>query len=336
MHATTSWAHLRSTHVPFHEDGAHDRAPDVPGARSRARSVRHVIACEPNAPGSWADQLRTPTAADHKYTRGHVVVSGGWPLTGAARLAARAAARAGAGIVTLAAPPRGWAVYARALESALVRPVYGRIAWRRLLEDPRVGAVVLGPGAGATRRTRTRVLDTLSLRRDLPVVLDADAINVFAGDPEGLARAVHGAGSWCVLTPHHGEFVRVFGEELGAREAAALTGAVVVRKGPHTQVATPDGACREMAHAPHWLATAGTGDVLSGIVAALLAQGVPPFDAASAAVWVQAEAARRVGRGLVASDLPDEIPAAMDAAIAVARGAIAVGGDGDGEGVYVR
>lgn len=282
-----------------------------------------------NSPALWSGQLRMPTAADHKYTRGHVVVSGGWPLTGAARLAARAAARAGAGIVTVAAPPRAWAVYSRSLESALVRPVRTRAAWRDLLEDPRVTGVVIGPGAGATRRTHTRVRDTLSVRHHLPVVLDADALNVFGGDPHGLARAVHGAGSWCVLTPHHGEFVRVFGEDLGAREAAALTHAVVVHKGAHTRVAAPDGRCCEMAYASHWLATAGTGDVLSGLIAGLMAQGITPYEAASAAVWIHAEAARRIGRGLVASDLPDEIPVAIDVALGVAA-------SGDGEGVYIR
>ena len=260
-----------------------------------------------NDPALWIDALPRPGIADHKYSRGHALIVGGYPLTGAARMAARAAARAGAGLTTIAAPPAAWPIYAAASQSVMVAPIGTEGDFERLLADPRITAALIGPGAGVGAGTRARVLAILGARR--PAVVDADAISAFGEDPAPLWRAIRAP---CVITPHDGEYRRVFafggGKLERARAAAAASGAVSVLKGADTVIAAPDGRVAINANAPPTLATAGAGDVLGGLVAGLLAQGMDPWLGAAAAVWMHGAAAAAFGPGLIAEDLPDRIP----------------------------
>jgi hydroxyethylthiazole kinase-like uncharacterized protein yjeF len=263
-----------------------------------------------NGPALWLGAYPWPRSEDHKYRRGHAVIAGGPILTGAARLAARAAGRAGAGLVTLVAPESAWPVYAAALTSVIVRPLLAAGDFAALVADERVRAVLVGPGAGVAPETRALALAALGAGH--ATVLDADALTVFAEAPDALFAAIKGP---VVLTPHDGEFARIFaatGDKLArARAAAKRSGAVIVLKGPDTVIAAPDGRAAINANAPPDLATGGTGDVLAGLVAGLLAQGLPAFNAACAACWLQGEAARQFGPGLVADDLLDTLPAVL-------------------------
>lgn len=255
----------------------------------------------------WKHLLPGPNAVSDKYSRGHAVIFGGYPMTGAARLAARSAARIGAGMTTIAVPPEAFHVYATALESILVRVIPFDDDLKSLTGDRRVSAFLLGPGAGVDKVTRLRALALLESRK--PVVLDADAITVFHENPNELFGAIAGP---CVITPHDGEFGRIFdtdGDRLSrAVRAAKCSGAVVVLKGAETVIASPDGRTILNLNAPATLATAGSGDVLAGIVLGLLAQNMDAYLAAAAAVWIHAAAALRFGVGLVADDLPDLLP----------------------------
>jgi ADP-dependent NAD(P)H-hydrate dehydratase / NAD(P)H-hydrate epimerase len=266
----------------------------------------------------WRGHFPTPKRDGHKYDRGHaVVMSGPMWSTGAARLAARGALRAGAGLVTIASPREALAVNAAANLAIMVRPVDGAAELETFLADRRLNAVALGPGLGVGERTCELVLTALAGER--AVVLDADAMTSFAVDPQRLARALQSrSGPGTILTPHEGEFSRYFGaldvkSQVGsklerARLAAELTGAVIVLKGPDTVIAAPDGRAAINANAPPYLATAGSGDVLAGIATGLFAQGMPAFEAAAAAVWLHGEAARVFGPGLIAEDLPEQLP----------------------------
>jgi len=260
-----------------------------------------------NDPKLWADALPVMHADGNKYTRGHALISGGYPTTGAARMAARAAARAGAGLTTIAVPEIALAVYAAALTSIMVNPIAAPMDFDSLLADKRYSGLLIGPGAGIGAATRARVLAMLNTGR--PVVLDADALSSFKEDPAALFHAIVGP---CVLTPHEGEFARIFdanGDKLSRTRAAAFRSkAVVVLKGSDTVIASPDGRAIINTNAPATLATAGSGDVLSGIVLGLLAQGMEPFLAAAAAVWLHGAAATAFGPGLLAEDLPDLLP----------------------------
>ncbi len=272
-----------------------------------------------NVPSTWGMAFPLPSIDGHKYDRGHVVaVSGGIAATGAARLSARGALRAGAGLVTLASPRDALAVNAAALTAVMVRPIDTAIEFAELLNDKRLNAYVIGPGAGIAERTRDFVLSALSAKR--AVVLDADALTSFADNPERLFEAIRQSSDpQVVLTPHEGEFPRLFSDMSNkhalrsklerVRAAAERAGAVVLLKGPDTTVASPDGRATIAANAPPWLATAGAGDVLSGMIAGLLAQGVGAFEAASIGVWMHGEAAREAGPGLIAEDLPETLPA---------------------------
>lgn len=275
--------------------------------------------CFENGPALWLDAYPWPQPEDHKYRRGHVVVAGGAVMTGAARLAARAAARAGAGLVTVAAPESAWPIYAGALTGIIVRPMRRLDDFTALIGDARVRAMVIGPGAGVMPETREAALAALATGR--PVVLDADALTACAASPDTLFTAVKGA---AVLTPHEGEFARLFsleGDRLSrARTAAKRAGAVIVLKGPDTVIAAPDGRAAINANAPPDLATGGTGDVLSGLIAGLLAQGLGAFEAACAGCWLHGEAAREFGPGLVADDLIDTLPVALRRLKALAAG----------------
>jgi NAD(P)H-hydrate epimerase len=228
-------------------------------------------------------------------------------MTGAARMAARAAARAGAGLTTIAVPEIALPIYAAALTSIMLRPLAAPRDFERLLDDPRFSALLIGPGAGANEETRTRAL--AMLRTGRPTLLDADAITIFQDDPPSLDRAIIGP---CVLTPHDGEFRRLFdpsGDKLTrTRAAARRSGAIIVLKGSDTVITAPDGRAIINSNAPPTLATAGAGDVLGGIVLGLLAQGMDPFLAAAAAVWLHGAAATDFGPGLIAEDPPDLLP----------------------------
>ncbi|CAA7625760.1 NAD(P)H-hydrate dehydratase [Magnetospirillum sp. UT-4] len=259
-----------------------------------------------NGPGCWGGQFPWPRADGHKYDRGHLVVVGGAAMTGAARLAARAGRRVGAGLVTVAAPAAALDVYRAGDPGTIVADLDEAAA---LLADPRRNAWVLGPGGGAG--LDRLVLEVLKAGR--AAVLDADALSAFAAQPERLFRACSGR---VVLTPHDGEFTRLFGKVEGsrlerARHGAARAGAVMLLKGPDTVIAHPDGRAVINANAPPWLATAGAGDVLAGLAGGLMAAGMDSFDAACAAAWIHGQAATAFGPGLIAEDLAEMVPAVV-------------------------
>ena len=271
-----------------------------------------------NSPKLWIEQFREPQLDGHKYGRGHaVVVSGGIASTGAARLAARGALRVGAGLVTIASPRDALLVNAAASTAVMVRAVDGTRELSEFFADARRNAVVLGPGGGVGAQMREMVLAALSATP--AVVLDADALTSFSGDFAALTNGIRQRSAATILTPHEGEFSRLVGEVQGiaharskldkARGAASESGAIVLLKGADTVVAAPDGRASIADNASAWLATAGSGDVLAGFVAGLLAQGMPAFEAASAAVWLHAEAGNEAGPGLIAEDLPEALPA---------------------------
>lgn len=266
-----------------------------------------------NTPALW--RYPFPDARGHKYDRGHaVVVSGGPHATGAARLAARGALRVGAGLVSVATPPEALAVNAAHLTAIMVKPFAGAPGLAELLSDKRLNAVALGPGLGVGGETRALV--DVMLKAGCSAVLDADALTSFKDDPDALFNRLHDR---CVLTPHDGEFERIFPGLLdeapskveAARQAAARAGCTVILKGGDTVIADPSGKAAINANAPAWLATAGAGDVLAGLVVGLLAQGLSAFDAAACAVWLHGAAASAFGPGLIAEDLPEALPAVL-------------------------
>lgn len=270
------------------------------------------IACFRNAPAFWRDGYPLPGPQDHKYRRGHVVVAGGAVMTGAARLAARAARRVGVGMLTLAVPPAAWAVYAADQAGAIVRPAADCDAVLALAADDRVTALLVGSGLEPVADTAALVRGAMALGK--PLVVDGGGLTALALDG-GLSRG----GSWqgrpdLVLTPHEGEFARLFPAVAGqggkldrARAAAAASGCTIVLKGADTVIAGPDGRALMCDLAPATLATAGSGDVLAGAVAGLLGLHLAPLPAAAMAVWLHGEAARELGLGLIAEDLPDRL-----------------------------
>lgn len=263
-----------------------------------------------NSPSDWRVCLSPLSAsASHKFSRGHLVIAGGERMTGAARIAARSARRTGAGLVTLAIPERAFDIYASDDPGNLIED---RNDFAECLSDPRKNAVLLGPGLGFGAETRELVHAALNAP-DKSVVLDADALTSFADDPASLFDAISGP---VVMTPHAGEFARLFGTASAdkltcARRAAQASGAVIVLKGADTVIASPDGGARINANAPPWLATAGSGDALSGMIGALLALGAGAFDSASAGVWLHGAAGQLFGPGLVAEDIPEQLPAVL-------------------------
>jgi len=261
----------------------------------------------------WRDSLPWPAGDVHKHARGRLgVVSGKATQTGAARLAARAGLRIGAGVVRILCPPDAAAVIAPAIEAIMLTPFGSDAALAEAAAN--LDAVVIGPAAGVNEATQANVRALAGTGAAL--VVDADALTVFEGWPadlfEGLDRDD-------VLTPHEGEFRRLFpgllekGREAAAAEAAGRAGAVVVLKGAATVIAAPDGRISVNDNGVPWLATAGSGDVLAGMIAGLMAQRMDSFDASRAAVWMHAEAARGFGPGLIAEDLPERIPAVLAA-----------------------
>ncbi|MBN9886629.1 NAD(P)H-hydrate dehydratase [Salipiger abyssi] len=288
----------------------------------RARPARRERAEEVTGPGALGK-----AGSGHKYSHGHaLVLSGGFGRTGAARLAARAALRVGAGLVTLGAPGAAQMEIAAQITALMLRRVEEAEDLAALLGDARLNALCLGPGLG---QERARDLVPVALEKGRAVLLDADALSAFAGDPDELFDMLH---EGCVLTPHGGEFARLFpdlAEQLAARpatgpafsrvdvarEAARQAGCTVLLKGPDTVIAAPDG--RASVHAAvgarsaPWLATAGAGDVLAGLIAGLMARGLPPFQAACSGAWLHVEAALAFGPGLIAEDLPEALPGVL-------------------------
>lgn len=288
-----------------------------------------------NEPTLWRASYPVPAEAGHKYARGHaVVVSGDLWHSGAARLAARAALRAGAGLVTLACPEPAGPIHAAHLTAVMLARGGTPTELSAVLADGRKNAVVMGPGLGVGERTRGLVgtaLGALAAADGRGFVLDADALTSFAGEAEALRALVAAAPGPVVITPHEGEFARLFKEvsELAealpqeglakqerARRAAAWLGATLVLKGADTAVAHPDGRASIGSLSAPWLATAGSGDVLAGIIGGLLAQGMPAFEAASGAVWLHARAAQLFGPGLISEDLPELLPKAVGELVA--------------------
>ncbi|MBY6134830.1 NAD(P)H-hydrate dehydratase [Nocardioides marinus] len=261
----------------------------------------------------------------HKYSHGHaLVLSGGHGKSGAARLAARAALRIGAGLVTVGSPRSAMLENAANLTAIMLQQIDGAHGVSELLEDKRFNAVCLGPGLGRGADTQALVMAVLKEKR--ATVLDADALTRFELKPDALFQILH---EGCVLTPHGGEFSKLFpdlAERLDGnaddvfralkievtREAASRAGCVVLLKGAETVIAAPDGRCAVNAatgaRAAPWLATAGSGDVLSGFIAGLLARGFEPMEAASSAAYIHVECARSFGPGLISEDLPEQIP----------------------------
>jgi len=266
-----------------------------------------------NGPALWGKEFPRLDPLGHKYSRGHaLIVSGPAHATGAARLAARGALRIGAGLVSVASPPDAVAVNAAHLTSIMVKPFDGPDGLRELLKDKRLNAVVIGPGCGVGEATKELVGAALSTK----CVLDADALTSFQGNP---AQLFYQLSPDNVLTPHEGEFERLFPGLLArspsrieaVREAAKQAGCVVLLKGPDTAISSPDGKVCVNTIAPPSLATAGSGDVLAGFICGLLAQGMASFEAACAAVWLHGEAANLFGPGLISEDLPEQLPALL-------------------------
>lgn len=255
-----------------------------------------------NGPQLW--QLPAPLADTHKYARGGVLVWSGPALaTGAARLAATAALRVGAGAVTLAGSHDALLVHAAHVTAVMLAAADAQ-GFGQMALGTKVTALCVGPGAGP----QARAAATAALGAGKALVLDADALTAFAGDAGHLARMIGRQDRPVVLTPHEGEFAQAFPHHSGsrlarARAAAAETGAIVILKGAESVIAAPDGRAAINGHAPAWLATAGSGDVLAGLVAGLLAQGMEGFQAAAAACWLHGDAGHRLGPGLIAEDL---------------------------------
>ena len=268
-----------------------------------------------NDPEIWRDELPMLQPQDHKYSRGHAgIVGGGISATGAARLAARAALRAGAGATTVVCPPAALITYAAALEAVMVTACADTEEFAAWIRNRRIGTILIGPGNGVTERTKA--FTQIALESPANVIIDADAITVFQDTPDTLFSLIASKQEGqCLLTPHEAEFERLFslpGSKLErALGAAALSGATVLLKGADTVIATADGKAVINYNAPPYLATAGSGDVLGGLIAGLVSSGMPVFSAASAGCWIHGEAGRRIGAGLISEDIEREVPSIL-------------------------
>ncbi len=296
----------------------------IEGRLNPAQSHRVIS----NYPTLWIEKFPKLKTDGHKYDRGHtVVLSGGAARTGAARLAAGAALRIGSGLVTLYSPPGAVLVNASHLTAVMIKSIKDLDALKLALDDPRITCVIAGPALGAGEQTRLYVEAILSSGKR--IVLDADALTSFKSEPKRLFDAIKQCSAPVVITPHMGEYHTLFGGDQpisadqrvdAAQSAAEISGAFVVLKGAATLVATPgndaDGVrISKCTIAPPWLATAGSGDVLAGIIGGLLAQKMPAFEAASCGVWLHGDAAARCGPALVSEDLDAGLKEAVSALI---------------------
>lgn len=284
-----------------------------------------------NHPRLWEKEWPHLTWETHKYKRGYVVIlSGVFPYLGATRLAAHSAARMGAGLVTLACPQSVAPIQATHLTHIMVASFENDQAFLKLLQERRWNVLVLGPGLEGSEETRERLkmyLNALILaqekntRKKRHLVLDAGALTSFAGCASQLGQLIRAQTGACVVTPHEGEWATLFSDPEQApslsskveraRYGARILGAILVLKGPDTIVAHPEGRVLILEKGSPWLATAGSGDVLAGFIAGLLAQGMEPFEAAAAAVWFHNEVAHDFGPGLVADDLYERLPVVL-------------------------
>jgi len=273
-----------------------------------------------NGPDMWMGAFPTPDSRTHKYSRGHLVVLGGDNMCGAAHLASMAARRMGAGLVSIAISQDVTPLYISSVQpGTLLASFKGLKGFRKVLSDSRKTTCVLGPGAGLSALTAKKVMAAVQAKK--ACVLDADALTVFQNDSKSLFKLLKKSSGDIVLTPHGGEFQRLFpdlakkqgtlGKLEATRKAAKRAGCVIIYKGPDTVIASPDGRAALSDNAPSTLATAGTGDVLAGFVGGLLAQHMPTFEAACAAVWLHGECANIFGPGLIAEDLTDMLPEAL-------------------------
>ncbi len=265
-----------------------------------------------NSPNLWISSFPFPEPQDNKYTRGHVVVaSGGVDCTGAACLASISALRCGAGLVTVLSPKEALSIYASKLNSVMAKPFRNIKEFVQFISDKHKNVIVLGPGNGANEETAEKVKKALSLKKTC--VIDADAISAFAGRGRSLFKMIK---SPVVLTPHEGEFARIFdikGDKIKrAKDAAKKSNADIVLKCTDTIIEAHDNRIVINTCATPNLATAGTGDVLSGIIAGLLAQRMDPFEAACAGVYLHSQAAKEFGIGLIAEDMPQILPAVLN------------------------
>ncbi|MBO9631050.1 MAG: NAD(P)H-hydrate dehydratase [Shinella sp.] len=273
--------------------------------------VRHGDHVRVNRPAIWRMAQPAQTGATHKYVRGHLAVFSGPALaTGAARLSAAAGLHAGAGLVTVVSSREAAPANATHLTAVMLKVVDGEKDLAKLLEDERLKTFVLGPGFGDPNMARRYV--RLLAEKNRRLVLDADGISAFRDDPQALFSLFATGSPRLVLTPHDGEFARLFSDLASdaalskidrARRAATRSNGVVILKGADSVIAAPDGRVLVNDNAPPWLATAGSGDVLAGIVGAHLAQGMPAFEAAASAVWRHGAAGRKAGEGLTAESL---------------------------------
>lgn len=270
---------------------------------------------EINDPAIWPRQPFDFNHGIHKHRKGRLsVVSGGASATGAARLAAEAGLRSGVGLVTLLSPPAAMQVNAMRSTAVMLQRFEDTEGFLDALDERRASGVVIGPGNGVGAETKERVVAATS--RVGSVVLDADALTSFEGDAEHLFSHLR---TGDVLTPHEGEFSRLFPDLIDgrlskidrARKAATAAGCTIVLKGADTVIAHPERGVRVNVHASPALATAGTGDVLAGLIGGLVAQGFGGFEAASMAAWLHGDAGIRLGEGLIAEDLPAAIPSSI-------------------------
>ncbi len=262
-----------------------------------------------NSPELWRHLMPKPTASNHKYNRGYAMITGGKDVIGATKLAARAAQRIGAGIVVIASPEKSAPLYRLGLESVVVKSFRDTAYYNDIINDEKIGACLIGPGLGRDFSAQEKVLTTLRVGHK--TILDADALSMFEGHEDLLFDTIDDG---VILTPHEGEFAKIFPDLekldkiLKVKEAAKRSGAIIILKGSDSVIANPDGDVVINNNAPPTLATAGSGDVLAGIIVGLVSQNCDQFTACAIACWIHGEAANVFGQGLIAEDIIEKIP----------------------------